>query len=191
MMLQGLIFDCDGTLADTMPLHWRVWQTLARKHGFDLPEQRFYAFGGVPTRDIVKILGAEQGLTLDPLAIAREKEAGYLPLIPEVEPIRVVVDIARAHAGRVPMAVASGGSRRVIEQVLTHLGIRQLFAAVVTHEDVVRQKPAPDIFLEAARRLQVPPHRCRAYEDTDLGLEAIRAAGMEAVDVRELLRQPV
>ena len=83
--------------------------------------------------------------------------------------------------------MASGGNRQVIEQVLEHLGIRHLFQAIVTNEDVVRQKPAPDIFLEAARRIGVPPQFCRAYEDTDLGMQAIRAAGMEAVDVRELL----
>ena len=187
MTPKALIFDCDGTLADTMPLHYRVWSTLARKHHFDFPEDRFYAFGGVPTRDILKVLGQEQGIELDPLALAREKEAGYLPLIAQVEPINAVVSIAREHFGKVPMAVASGGSRRVIEQVLQHLNLRQLFAAVVTHEDVTRQKPAPDIFLEAARRLGVPPAFCRAYEDTDIGLEAIRAAGMDAVDVRELL----
>jgi HAD superfamily hydrolase (TIGR01509 family) len=104
-----------------------------------------------------------------------------------VEPVNAVVGIAREHHGKRPLAVASGGLRRTIEQVLNHLGIRHLFQAVVTSEDVQRQKPAPDIFLEAARRIGVPPRFCRAYEDTDLGLEAIRAAGMEAVDVRQLL----
>jgi beta-phosphoglucomutase-like phosphatase (HAD superfamily) len=190
MTPQGLIFDCDGTLADTMPLHWRVWSALARKHNFDFLEDRFYAFGGVPSRDIAKMLGEEQGIPLDHMAIAREKEAGYVPLIAQIEPINAVVGIARENFGKIPMAVASGGSRRVIEQVLEHLGIRHLFAAVVTNEDVARQKPAPDIFLEAARRLGVPPQCCRAYEDTDLGMEAIRAAGMDAVDVRTLLKEP-
>jgi HAD superfamily hydrolase (TIGR01509 family) len=88
------------------------------------------------------------------------------------------------------MAVASGGSRHVIEKVLHHLGIREFFSATVTNEDVARQKPAPDIFLEAARRLGVEPRYCQAYEDTDLGLQAIRAAGMQAVDVRELICRP-
>jgi HAD superfamily hydrolase (TIGR01509 family) len=87
------------------------------------------------------------------------------------------------------MAVASGGMKPIIEQVLNHLGIRYLFNAIVTSEDVVRQKPAPDIFLEAARRIGVDPRFCRAYEDTDLGMAAIRDAGMEAIDVRELLKQ--
>ena len=83
-----------------------------------------------------------------------------------------------------PIAVASGGTRTVINKVLVHLGIRELFVDVVTSEDVENQKPAPDIFLEAARRIGVQPQHCRAFEDTDLGMQAIRAAGMDAVDVR-------
>ena len=184
---RGIIFDCDGTLADTMPLHWRAWQVISRRHGFALAEDRFYSLGGVPARDILKVLSVEQGIPLDPLAVAREKEAEYLPLIAQVEPINTVVGVARENYGKIPLAVASGGTKRIIEQVLVHLGIRELFQAIVTSEDVVNQKPAPDIFLEAARRLGVPPQFCRAYEDTDLGMQAIRAAGMEAVDVRELL----
>src|SRR5512138_1932886 len=186
-MIKGLIFDCDGTLADTMPLHWRAWQVIAARHRIHLPEDRFYSLGGVPSREILRMLSAEQGLGLDHLAVAREKEAEYLPLIAQVEPINVVVGVAREHHGKLPMAVASGGTAHGIEQVLAHLGIRSLFQAVVTSEMVKNQKPAPDIFLEAARRIGVPPHQCRAYEDTDLGMQAIRAAGMEAVDVRRLL----
>ena len=184
---QGIIFDCDGTLADTMPLHWRAWQVIARRHSFSFAEDRFYSLGGIPSRDILRVLSAEQGVPLDPLAVAREKETEYLPLIAQVEPINTVVGVARENYGKIPLAVASGGTQRIIGQVLEHLGIRHLFQAVVTSEDVVNQKPAPDIFLEAARRLGVPPQFCRAYEDTDLGMRAIRAAGMEAVDVRKLL----
>ncbi len=169
-----------------MPLHWRAWQVITARHSIHLPIDRFYSLGGVPSRDILKLLSAEQGLALDHLAVAREKEAEYLPLIAQVEPINAVVGIARENYGKLPMAVASGGTQRSIGQVLEHLGIRQLFNAVVTSEDVVHQKPAPDIFLEAARRIGVPPQFCRAYEDTDLGMQAIRAAGMEAMDVREL-----
>lgn len=185
-MIKGLIFDCDGTLADTMPLHWRAWQVISARHRIDLPEDRFYSLGGVPSRDILKMLSAEQGLGIDHLVVAREKEAEYLPLIAQVEPINSVVAVARENHGKIPMAVASGGTRRSIETVLGHLGIRHLFQAVVTSEDVKHQKPAPDIFLEAARQIGVPPQFCRAYEDTDLGMKAIRAAGMDAVDVRKL-----
>jgi beta-phosphoglucomutase-like phosphatase (HAD superfamily) len=184
---RAIIFDCDGTLADTMPLHWRAWQVIAHRHQFTLPIDRFYSLGGVPSRDILKMLRAEQGLAFDPLTVAHEKDAEYLPLIDQVEPINTVVGVAREHHGKIPLAVASGGTRKTISQVLEHLDILHLFQTIVTSEDVAHQKPAPDIFLEAARRLGVPPQFCRAYEDTDLGMQAIRAAGMEAVDVRELL----
>ena len=184
---KGIIFDCDGTLADTMPLHWRAWQAIAQRHRLHFPEERFYELGGVPTRDILKMLAQEQGVPIDHLAVAHEKEIEYLPLLHQVEPVNAVVGVAREHYGKIPMAVASGGTKKIITQVLEHLGIVKLFDAIVTSEDVTRQKPAPDIFLEAARRIGLPPKFCRAYEDTELGLQAIRAAGMEAVDVRDLL----
>ena len=185
--VRGLIFDCDGTLADTMPLHWRAWQAVLQRHPFQFTEEHFYSLGGIPSRDILSLLSSEQDIPIDILSVSREKESEYLPLIAQVEPVNVIVGIARENHGKIPLAVASGGLRRTVEQVLNHLGIRQLFQALVTSEDVHHQKPAPDIFLEAARRLGVPPRFCRAYEDTDLGLEAIRTAGMEAVDVRRLL----
>jgi beta-phosphoglucomutase-like phosphatase (HAD superfamily) len=187
MTIAGMIFDCDGTLADTMPLHWQAWQVVAQRHRFHFPEDRFYSLGGVPSRDILGMLQFEQRLALNPIAVALEKEQAYLPLLPQVKPIQTIVEIARNQRGKIPLAVASGGTRGVIERVLQHLGIGDWFAAVVTSEDVVHQKPAPDIYLEAARRIGVAPRLCRGYEDTDLGLEALRAAGMEAVDVRRLL----
>jgi beta-phosphoglucomutase family hydrolase len=186
--IKGLIFDCDGTLADTMPLHWRAWQAIAAKYKLHFPEDRFYSLGGVPSRDILKMLAGEQGVTLDHIQAAHEKENTYLPLMAQVEPIHAVVEIARANHGKIPLAVASGGTQPVIVAVLEHLKIRHLFDAVVTSEMVQNQKPAPDIFLEAARRIGVVPQLCRAYEDTDLGMQAIRSAGMEAVDVRTLTR---
>jgi beta-phosphoglucomutase family hydrolase len=185
--IKGLIFDCDGTLADTMPLHWRAWQMITRRHGLEFPEDRFYSLGGVPSRDILKMLAEEQERSLDHIAVAHEKEEAYLPLMAGIEPIHVVVEVARSHFGKIPMAVASGGTQAIIAQVLEQLKIRHFFQAVVTSEMVRKQKPAPDIFLEAARRIGVEPKFCRAYEDTELGLQAIRAAGMEAVDVRKLL----
>lgn len=189
MIPQGLIFDCDGTLADTMPLHWHAWQIVTQRHNLHFPEDRFYAFGGVPSRDILKLLAEEQGRSLDHIAVAHEKEEAYLPMMTRIEPIHAVVEIAEANHGKIPMAVASGGTRKIISLVLDHLKIRHLFAAVVTSEMVKNQKPAPDIFLEAARLIGVNPKFCRGYEDTDLGLTAIRAAGMEAVDVRKLRNQ--
>jgi len=186
---RALIFDCDGTLAHTMPVHWEAWKEVSAQHGLVFPEERFYALGGVPTRDIVRMLASEQGRTdIDPPAFAALKEEAYFRRFAHVGPVEEVVAIAKEHRGRIPMGVASGGSKHAITRVLSHLGILEWFGAVVTHEDVVHQKPAPDIFLEAARRLGVEPRFCRAFEDTDLGLEAIRAAGMEAVDIRHHTR---
>jgi beta-phosphoglucomutase family hydrolase len=183
---RGLIFDFDGTIADTMPLHYRAWQVLARHHGFAFSEEQLYALGGVPSRDILRQLKQEQGLSLDPLQVAREKEEAYLALLDEVRIIPEVVKIVLEYHGILPMAVASGGTRRVIQRVLEHLRLREYFHAVVTSENVTAQKPAPDIFLEAARQLGVPASQCLAYEDTDIGLTSIRASGMAWVDVRTL-----
>jgi beta-phosphoglucomutase family hydrolase len=185
--IKGLVFDCDGTLADTMPLHWRAWHMITQRYDLHFPEDRFYSLGGVPARDILKLLAQEQGRSLDHIAIAHEKEETYLTTLSEVEPIHAVVEIAQANHGKIPMAVASGGTEKIINLVLERLKIRHLFDAVVTSEMVKHQKPAPDIFLEAAKRIGVDPKFCRAYEDTELGMTAIRAAGMEAVDVREML----
>ena len=130
------------------------------------------------------MLRDEQRLEIDAIAVAKEKELAYLDLMHQVGPIHEVVNVAREHHGKLPMAVASGGTKPIIEKVLIHLGIREYFDAVVTSEDVVKQKPAPDIFLEAARRIGIDAKFCRAYEDTDLGMTAIRSAGMHAIDVR-------
>jgi len=185
--IQALIFDCDGTLADTMPLHWRAWQIIAARHRLHLPEERFYALGGVPSREIVKMLSVEQGLQLDHLAVAREKEAEYLPLIAQVEPINAVVGVARANFGKLPMAVASGGERYVVERTLLTIGIHDMFDAIVSADDVEHGKPSPDIFLESARRLNVEPEHCLVFEDADLGLQAASRANMRAIDVRKHL----
>ncbi len=190
-MIRGLIFDCDGTLADTMPLHYQAWDLVTQKHRFlHLPLDRFYSLGGIPSREIVKMLAAEQGLQVDADVIAREKERAYLEQLPLIKPIEEVASIARANRGKLPMAIATGGNRAIMRQVLGHLGMYDWFQAIVTSDDVTRFKPAPDVFLEAARRIGIPPNECRAYEDTELGLQAIRAAGMEAVDVRLLRKMP-
>jgi beta-phosphoglucomutase family hydrolase len=186
--IRGIVFDCDGTLADTMPLHWRAWKVISEKYQFHFPEDRFYSLGGVPSRHILQMISKEQGIPMDHMAVSKEKEEAYLPFLREVREIECVVSVAREAYGVIPMAVASGGTKHIIEEVLNHLGIRHFFNAVVTSEDVVHQKPAPDIFLEAAKRIGVNAASCRAYEDTDLGMQSIRAAGMEAIDVRPLIR---
>lgn len=180
----GAIFDCDGTLADTMPLHYRSWCAALSARGAAMSETLFYDLGGVASIEIVRILNRQDGLTLAVEETAAEKEAHYVRLLPEAPPVARVVAIVRAWAARYPLAVASGGIRPLVETTLAGLGIRELFRAVVTAEDVTRGKPDPEIFLLAAERLGVAPARCVVFEDSDLGLEGARRAGMLAVDVR-------
>ena len=182
----GLIFDCDGTLVDSMPLHWRAWDTVCKRQGIVFAEERFYAMGGVPSKKILGMLKTEQGLDFDPAQVSREKEEAYLPLMREVKLIEPVAEIARANYGKIPLGVATGGRTQFIRPLLEGLGVMDWFDALVTSDDVENPKPAPDTFLKAAALMGVPAEDCRAYEDTDLGMEAIRAAGMKAVDVRTL-----
>jgi HAD superfamily hydrolase (TIGR01509 family) len=183
---QGLIFDCDGTLADTMPAHYRAWAATLNRYGIHFSEQRFYEWGGIPSHRIVAMLASEQSMIVDPNLVSHEKETAFLEYLDAVQPVAAVVEIARQHRGKLPMAVASGGLRPVISRILTQLGIFDWFDAIVTAEDTERHKPDPDVFLEAARRLGIPAAACLVYEDTDIGLEAARRAGMRGVDVRPM-----
>lgn len=183
---KALIFDCDGTLADTMPAHARSWAATYKMFGIEIAEQPFLDMGGLPNRAIIEALNQQHGYTLEVAETQEEKERRYLEMLASVVEITEVANIARAHFGQVPMAVASSGLGRIVHQTLTTTGLLPLFKVVVTADDVVHGKPAPDIFLLAAERLGVAPADCIVYEDGDPGLEAARRAGMRAVDVRVL-----
>jgi HAD superfamily hydrolase (TIGR01549 family) len=181
----GLIFDCDGTLADTMPAHYKAWTAMLGRFNIPFPEPRFYAMGGMPTAQIIRVLAADAGVVVtDVDAMVFEKEQGFLTHLDAILPIEPVLAIARAYRGRLPIAVASGGYRDTITRTLDRIAVRDWFDAMVTAEDTARHKPEPDVFLEAARRLKVAPAACVVFEDTDIGLEAARRAGMHRVDVR-------
>jgi HAD superfamily hydrolase (TIGR01509 family) len=181
----GLIFDCDGTLADTMPAHYKAWTAMLDRYGIPFPEPRFYAMGGMPTASIIRVLAAEAGVVIaDVDAMVREKEQGFLTHLGAVTIIEPVLAIVARYRGKLPIAVASGGYRDTITRTLDRLGIRGWFDAMVVAEDTPRHKPEPDVFLEAARRLGVAAKGCVVFEDTDIGLEAARRAGMKGVDVR-------
>jgi len=185
----GLIFDCDGTLADTMPAHYKAWTAMLGNYAIPFPEPRFYAMGGMPTAQIIRVLAADAGVVVtDVDAMVHEKEQGFLTHLDAVTAIEPVLAIAAAHRGKLPIAVASGGYRDTITRTLDRLGVRDWFDAMVTAEDTARHKPEPDVFLEAARRLGVSAELCVVFEDTDIGLEAARRAGMTGVDVRPWVR---
>lgn len=185
--IRGLVFDCDGTIADTMPLHYRAWLEVLGPDADKFPEALFYELAGMPTMDIIHLLNERHGCRLDAETTRRRKSEAFLQMLPEVRPIEPVVQIIREYAGRLPMAVATSGTRGSCSKTLEALGLLDHFQAIVTADDVAKGKPAPDLFLTAAQRLGVDPPACLAFEDADLGIEAARAAGMEVVDIRPLI----
>ena len=185
---RGLIFDCDGTLVDSMPLHFVAWHKTMTRYGLELPEERFYALGGVPSDRIIEMLATEQSVDIDPILAAQEKELSFLEHLHLLKPIDSVLSVAKQNRGVKPIAVASGGIRGVIQRLLDKVEASDWFDAVVTAEDTTRHKPEPDVFLEAAKRLRVPASECLVFEDAELGVEAARRAGMRCIDVREFYR---
>ncbi len=183
-LFAAFLFDLDGTLGDTMPLHYRAWRATLDPLGAEYPEELFYEWGGTPTRQIVAQLNERNGLAMPVEETAHQKEEAFLASLPEARPIDAVMTFARLQiAGGRGTAVVTGSTRRVTERILQAIGAADLFAVLVTSEDVARGKPAPDCYLEAARRLGATPAECLVFEDTRIGLAAAAAAGMQAVHV--------
>ena len=188
---RGLLFDCDGTLVDSMPLHYRAWCTTLHRHGLTFPEAQFYAWAGLPIADIIRRLSAAQGVEVDIDAVANERDQSFHSMPTQaLQPVQPVVEIARTHRSSLPMAVATGSTHASACASLEAIGVLPWFAAVVSSVDVGRAKPAPDVFLAAAQAIGVPAEFCVAFEDGDTGLQAARAAGMQAVDIRPWLNRP-
>ena len=181
----GYIFDLDGTLIDTMPLHYRAWDAAMRSAGLavKLDEDLFYSLGGVPTLRVAELIGEHYGIPVDAQRVFHEKETLFLELQADAQLIQPVAEFARRAALTHPMAIASGGTRDIVKRSLELAGIESLFKAVVTADDVVHGKPAPDMFLLAAKLLGVEPTRCLVFEDAVPGIKAALAAGMQVVRV--------
>lgn len=183
--IEGVVFDFDGTLVHSMPAHFAAWCEALAYYGAGnvFQEDVFYAMGGRPTKDIVVELNSEYGLKLDPEAVALKKREAFLARLSEIEVIEEVIAFARACRGKVPTAIATGGTRMVVEMTLQAVGISDLFDDVATADDVAAGKPAPDVFLKAAELMGVDPKRCLAVEDAPAGVMAAQLAGMKVVTV--------
>lgn len=181
----GYIFDLDGTLVDTMPLHYRAWDAAMRSAGLTctLDEDLFYSLGGVPTRRVAELIAEHYALKVDATAVFHHKEALFGELQADAKLIEPVAEFARRVARTHPVAIASGGPRDVVTRSLELAGLAPLFKVVVTADDVVHGKPAPDMFLLAASRMGVPPECCLVFEDAEPGMRAADAAGMQWVRV--------
>lgn len=180
---RAYLFDCDGTIVDSMPLHYIAWKKALAEWNCAFEEQLFYAWGGRPVTEIIAALNQRDGLNMPVDAVARRKEDLYFELLPQIQAIPEVVEHIEAKHGHIPLAVVSGSRRDSVLGSLTALHLIDKFDVLVCAEDYARGKPSPDCFLVAAERLGVPPEDCLVFEDTDLGIEAATAAGMPSVRV--------
>lgn len=187
---RAYLFDLDGTIADTMSMHFVAWTRAVEEAGGTFPKNLFYEWAGVPILKTVEQLNQTFGYTLDPAAVAHRKEALYLEMLDQVQPIAAVVEHIHLQHGRIPLAVVSGSPRDSIVRTLNAIGLLDRFDALVGAEDYTNGKPHPEPFLTAAQRLGVAPQHCLVFEDADAGIQSAEAAGMQWVRVPADLSHP-
>lgn len=164
-----------------MPVHYHAWLQAITPFGVTMSEDLFYSLGGIPTRRIIELLNERYGASMDPDLVADRKEAFYVEAITTMQTIEEVAEFARRVVAHAKVAIASGGTLPVVERTLTAIGFKDFFPVILTSEQVERGKPFPDMFLEAARRMQVNPKECLVIEDSVAGIKAAEAAGMDHV----------
>jgi HAD superfamily hydrolase (TIGR01509 family) len=180
---KAYLFDCDGTIADSMPLHYVAWKKILGEWGCEFPEDTFYAWGGMPVTEILATLNRQQGLRIPIAEVQHQKEALYLEALHELQAVPEVLEHILASHGRIPFAVVSGSTRDSVTKSLQTLGLLDKFDLLVCAGDYQRGKPDPEPFLTAARLLGVSPFDCLVFENTDMGIEAATAAGMASVKI--------
>lgn len=182
---KGLIFDLDGTLADTMPIHYVAWKNAAARYGIDFTAELFMKLAGIPLYPTVEKLNRIFGTNIDPIEMGDRKEAEFernMHLTPE---IKIVTDLVRQNHGKIPMAIGTGGARRLALKTLEIIGLTEYIDVLVCSEDVKNYKPHPETFLKCAELMGVNPNDCEVFEDGRLGIQAALAAGMKVVDVTQ------
>lgn len=184
---KGLIFDLDGTLSDSLPVHVTTWNMIGEKFGFQFDPKIVYEMTGRPTIEFARRVVEQYHLTVAPEVIVRMKQTSFWNLSHLLQPVPEVVSIVKTFYGKLPMAVGTGASRRSAEVQLKALGLTDYFDAIVSADDVTSHKPEPDTFLKCARLMKVEPQFCQVFEDGDLGISAAEKAGMMVVDVRPFI----
>ena len=182
---KAYLFDCDGTIADSMPLHYVAWNKALSKWGCEFSEELFYAWGGMPVAEIIATLNKQQGLMMPVEDVSKLKEALYYEVLPELKAVPEVLEHIEASHGHIPFAVVSGSTRESVTASLKLLGVLDKFDTLVCAGDYTKSKPDPEPFLIAAERLGVAPEDCLVFEDTEMGIQAATAAGMASVKIAQ------
>jgi HAD superfamily hydrolase (TIGR01509 family) len=180
---KAYLFDCDGTIVDSMPLHYVAWKQVLGEWGCEFAEEVFYAWGGMPVAEIIATLNERDGLTMPVEEVQRRKEQLYFNILPELKAVPEVLEHIEFSHGHIPFAVVSGSTRDSVTRSLMALGILHKFDTLVCAGDYTRSKPHPEPFLIAAERLGVAPEDCLVFEDTEMGIQAATAAGMASVKI--------
>jgi HAD superfamily hydrolase (TIGR01509 family) len=182
-LFRAYLFDCDGTIADSMPLHYLAWKKSLTEWNCEFSEELFYAWGGRPTAEIISTLNQQRGLSMPVERVARRKEEFYFELLPELKAVPEVLEHIEAQHGRIPFAVVSGSARDSVTASLEALKLLDRFDALVCAGEYEKSKPDAEAFLLAAVKLGVAPMNCLVFEDTEMGIQAATAAGMASVKV--------
>ena len=180
---KAYLFDCDGTIADSMPLHFVAWSKALSEWNCEFGEDLFYAWGGMPVAKIIATLNERDRLRMPVEDVARRKEEFYLEILPQLRAVPEVLEHIEASHGCIPLAVVSGSTRDSVTASLEMLKILDKFDTLVCAGDYHKSKPDPEAFLIAAARLGIAPESCLVFEDTDMGIQAATAAGMASVKV--------
>ena len=180
-----MIFDLDGTIADTMPIHYIAWRNTAARYGIDFTEEYFYNLAGVTLYAIAKKLNEKFEKNIDPIEMGDAKEAEYEESLWKAKPITPVVEIIEHYYGKMPMAVGTGGNSKLARKTLEVMGVSQYLDIIVASDNINNPKPHPETFLRCAELMGVKPENCQVFEDGTLGIQAALTAGMKVVDVRE------
>jgi len=177
------LFDCDGTIADSMPLHYVAWRKALGEWNCEFDEKLFYAWGGMPITEIIATLNMRNGLKMPVETVSERKESIYYELLPQLKVVPEVLEHIESQQGRIPFAVVSGSTKESVMASLASLKLLDRFDAMVCAGDYKKSKPNPEPFLLAAERLGVAPNTCLVFEDTEMGIQAATAAGMASVRV--------
>jgi beta-phosphoglucomutase-like phosphatase (HAD superfamily) len=177
------LFDCDGTIADSMPLHYLAWKQALSEWDCEFDEELFYAWGGIPVAEIISSLNARNGLKMPVETVSKRKESLYFELLPQLKAVPEVLEHIEDKHGHIPFAVVSGSTRESVTASLVSLNLLDRFDTLVCAGDYKESKPDPEGFLLAAAHLGVHPAACLVFEDTEMGIQAARDAGMASVKV--------